>query len=268
MPQPTPRTSARGHPLWKGFITIGLVNVQVQLVTMVHDHSFSFHLLHKDDSQPLRYERVCTKDGKVVPWDETLKGYEVAKGEYVTLTKEEIAAAMPESDRRIRLDRFVFSLALDPVFFNTSYLLVPLGDPLPYHLMREALERTGKAGVGLITLRTRESPAVVRPYRESLVLTTLHYPDEVADPSSFDALAHPRASDPRQLDLAVSIIDQLTGDLDLSQYRDGVRDRLEEVILRKSAGKEVVQVSRKDEGPGPKEIMDALEATLARMEKG
>ena len=131
---------------------------------MVRDLSVSFRLLHKADGQPLRYDRVCTKDDRVIPWAETVKGYEVRKGEYLIFEPEELKAIMPESNRKIRIEKFVFYLSLDPVYFETSYILTPDRSEEAYNLLLTALQDLGRAAIGTITLRTKEYPVVVHAY--------------------------------------------------------------------------------------------------------
>ena len=172
-----------GRPFWSGSITIGLVNVPVRLHTMVRDRSFSFRLLHRDDGQPLKYDRVCSRDGRVVPWAETVKGYEIRKGEFLVFEPDELKAVMPESDRKIRIDKFVYYLSLDPVYFESSYILVPDRSEEAYSLLVTALQELGRAAAGTITLRTKEYPVVVHVYDGALVLTTLRHADEVTPPS-------------------------------------------------------------------------------------
>ena len=108
MPGEEEHPAKPGRAFWSGSITIGLVNVPVRLHTMVRDRSFAFRLLHRDDGQPLKYDRVCSRDGRVVPWAETVKGYEIRKGEFLVFEPDELKAVMPESDRRIRIDKFVY----------------------------------------------------------------------------------------------------------------------------------------------------------------
>jgi DNA end-binding protein Ku len=108
------------RPIWTGSLTIGLVNVPVKLYPMIYDRGISFRFLHKTDGQPLKYQKVCTKDEKVIPWEEVAKGYEVAKNEYVLFDKEELEAVKPESDKRIRLDKFVDYFSVDPLYFDGS----------------------------------------------------------------------------------------------------------------------------------------------------
>ena len=153
------------RPIWSGSITIGLVNVPVKLHPMIFDKSLSFRFLHKTDGQPLKYEKACTKEDRVVPWKEVEKGFELRKGEFVVFKKEELDAAKPESNRKIRIDKFVNYLSTDPVYFERSYILTPDKSEDTYGLLLTALQRIGKAGVGRITLLTKEYPVLVHPYK-------------------------------------------------------------------------------------------------------
>ena len=222
-----------GRPFWSGSITIGLVNVPVRLHTMVRDRSFSFRLLHRDDGQPLRYDRVCTKDGRVVPWAETVKGYEVEKGRYVVFEPDELKAVMPESDRKIRIEKFVYYLSLDPTYFETPYILVPDRSEEAYSLLVTALTELGRAAVGTITLRTKEYPVVVHVYQGGLVLTTLRHADEVTSPRTFDQLTSLPVPKDSELTLAKRIINELSGDFSITDYPDRYQKAVMELIKKK-----------------------------------
>ena len=176
------------RPIWSGSITIGLVNVPVKLYTMIRDQAFSFRLLHNQDGQPLKYERVCIKDEKVIDWKDTVKGYEIRKNEFLVFTKEELDAIRPESDQRIRLDKFVSLLSIDPIYFEKSYILIPDRNNDAYSLLMTVIKQMGKAGMGKLTLRTKEYPVVIYEYRSALVLTTLRYANEVIDPGDMEEL--------------------------------------------------------------------------------
>jgi DNA end-binding protein Ku len=253
------------RPIWSGAVSIGLVNVPVKVYPMTRDLSVHFHLLHRKDGQPLRYERVCTRDGVVVPWEETVKGYEVRKNEFIVLGKEELRAALPESDRRIRIDTFVHYLSLDPVYFENSFVLVPDGVPDAYSLLFTVCQELGSAGVGRFTMRTKEYPAVVHAYHGALILTTLRYANEVIDPSAFGELAALPAPGGKQLDLAKRIITDLSGELDLAGYQDAYRERVLAIIEKKRAG-ETIRVE-KPRAAEVKELMVALEETVAKLAK-
>ncbi len=272
MPEQTPETDAQGEkpargpahrPIWSGTISIGLVNVPIKLYSMTRDRSVSFRLLHKEDGQPLRYERVCVKDGKIVPWEDTVKGFEVRKNRFVVFDATDFKAVVPESDRRIRLDKFVHWLSLDPIYFESTYLLAPDRNPEAYGLLLGTLERQGKAGVGRITLRTKEYPAVVHVHGSQLVLTTLRYADEVLELTELEELTEvPRPSD-TELEIAEKILDGLTGDFDIREYRDHYRDRVLELVQKKMAGEKIVVAAPPKEEV--RELMTALRETLDQM---
>jgi DNA end-binding protein Ku len=256
-------TGKAGRPFWSGSITIGLVNVPVRLHTMVRDRSFSFRLLHREDGQPLKYDRVCTKDGRVVPWADTVKGYEVRKGEYVVFEPEELKAVMPESDRKIRIEKFVYYLSLDPTYFETPYILVPDRSEEAYSLLVTALGELGRAAVGTITLRTKEYPVVVHVYDGALVLTTLRHADEVTSPHVFEELTTLPVPNERELTLAKRIIAELSGDFSITDYPDRYQEAVMRLLEKKLAGEKIVR-----EEPHPeeaKELMQALQETIATL---
>ena len=254
---------AGGRAFWSGAIAIGLVNVPVRLHTMAKDNFFSFRLLHKDDGQPLRYDRVCSKDGLVVPWTDTVKGYEVRKGEFLVFSPEELKAVMPESDRKIRIEKFVYYLSLDPMYFGNSYILLPDKSDDAYNLLVTALQDLGRAAVGTITLRTKEHPVALHVYGGGLVLTTLRYADEVRSPQTFDAIASLPSPKEAELVLAKRIITELSGDFSLGDFHDRYRESIQTLIAKKLAGEKLVY-----EEPHPeevKELMQALKETLATL---
>jgi DNA end-binding protein Ku len=251
--------------IWSGSITIGLVNVPVKLYAMIYDRGINFHFLHKTDNQPLKYERVCTKDGKIVPWEEVVKGYEVAKNEYVVFNKEEVEAAKPESDKRIRIDKFVDYFSVDPTYFNSTYALMPDKSNDAYGLLLAALRKMGKAGAGRITLRTKEYPVLVHAYKDSLVLTTLRYAYDVVDPQDFEELKALKTPEKAELDLAVKIVTDLSGEFDINEYEDSYRRKVEELIAKKLKGEKIVVEKPAEEEV--KGLMVALRETLKQLEK-
>ncbi|MDD1670556.1 MAG: Ku protein [Methanomicrobiales archaeon] len=253
------------RPIWSGTVSIGLVNVPVKVYPMTRDLSVHFHLLHRKDGQPLKYERVCTRDGVVVPWEETVRGYEVRRNEFIVFEKEELRAALPESDSRIRIDRFVHYLSLDPVYFDNHFILVPDGTPEAYSLLHTVCQEQGEAGIGRFTMRTKEYPALIHAYHGALILTTLRYAGEVLDPSGFEELKALSTPGGKQLDLAKRIITDLTGDLDITEYHDSYRERVLALIEKKRAG-ETIRVE-KPQAAEVKELMVALEETVAKLGK-
>ena len=253
------------RPIWTGSLTIGLVNVPVKLYPMIYDRGISFRFLHKTDGHPLKYQKVCTKDQQVIPWDEVAKGYEVTKDEYVIFDKKELEAVKPESDKRIRLDKFVDYFAVDPVYFSRSYILMPDKNAEAYSLLLTSFEKKGKAGVGRLTLRTKEYPALVHAYKGALVLTTLRYAYDVVEPQAFDELENLKEPEKVELNLAIKIITDLSGEFDITEYKDRYKQKVEELIRKKVKGQTItVEKPVKEEVKG---LMVALRETLKQLEK-
>ncbi len=263
MPKEKEAAKPSSRPFWSGSITIGLVNVPVKLFTMVRDLSFSFRLLHNIDGQPLKYERVCTRDDKVIDWKDTVKGYEIRKNEFIVFNKEELDAIKPETDERIRLDKFISLLSIDPVYFEKSYILVPDRSEDAYSLLMTVMQQEGKAGMGKVTIRTKEYPVVVYAYKGALILTTLHYANEVTNPIDMEELATLKAPPKKEMELAGKIIKELSGEFDITEYKDGYRERMEKLIEMKMKGEIIVAEVPKTEEV--KELMVALQETIKQL---
>jgi DNA end-binding protein Ku len=253
------------RPIWTGSLTIGLVNIPVKLYAMIYDRGISFRFLHKTDGHPLKYQKVCTKDEHVIPWEEVAKGYEITKNEYVVFDKKELDAVKPESDKRIRLDKFVDYFAVDPIYFYRSYILMPDKSAEAYSLMLAAFEKKGKAGIGRITLRTKEYPALVHAYKGALVLTTLRYAYDVVDPHNFEEIDSLKEPGKAKLDLAVKIVSDLSGEFDITEYQDRYRQKVEELIQKKLKGQ--IVIPEKPVQEEVKELMVALRDTIKQLEK-
>jgi DNA end-binding protein Ku len=253
------------RPFWTGTISIGLVNVPVKLYAMTFDKAFSFRFLHKKDGQPLKYQKVCVKEDVVVPWEDTVKGYEVSRNHFIVFEKKELKAAEPPSSQKIRIDKFVDYLSIDPIYFERSYVLTPDKNDDAYGLLLTALQKMHKAGAGRITLRTKEYPVLLHAYKGALVLTTLRYAYEIADPSNFEELKELKEPDKRELDLAKKIVADLSGEFDIAEYKDAYEERIRQLIAKKVKG-ETIAVERpaKEEA---KELMVALQETLKQLKE-
>lgn len=259
------KASPPKRPMWAGSISIGLINVPVKLYPMIYDRGIKFHFLHKPDSHPLRYEKICTKDGQIVPWSEVVKGYAVAKNQYIVFEKEELDAVKPESDRRIRIDKFVDYFSVDPIYFYSSYILMPDKSSDAYNLLFTVLNAMGKAGVGRITLRTKEYPALIHAYKGALVLTTMRYAYDVVDPRAFEELRESKPSEKNQVEIAKKIIADLSGEFDITEYKDTYQQKVEELIQNRLKG--ITIVVEKPPKEEVKELMAALQETLKQLEK-
>lgn len=256
---------APSRSIWSGSITIGLVNVPVKLYSMIYDKGITFHFLHKIDGQPVKYVKVCTKEDKIIPWNEIVRGYEVAKNEYIVFDKEELDAVRPESDKRIRISKFVDYFSVDPVYFDRTYVLLPDKSKDAYGLLLKALERTNKAGAGRITLRTKEYPALLHTYKGALVITTLRYAYDVVDPHDFEKLGKLEEPQKAELDLAVKIVKDLSGDFNIAEFQDSYMQRVQKLVEEKNKG-EKITIEQAPEVEA-KSLMVALRETLKQLEQ-
>lgn len=225
--------------IWTGIITIGLVNVPVKLFSMTYDKGIKFHFLHNTDGQPLKYVKVCTKENKPVPWDQVARGFEVAKNEYIIIDRKELDAAKPESDNRIRITKFIDYSSVDPIYFEKTYALLPDNNKEAYALLLKALTIQNKAGVGQITLRTKEYPTLLHVYQGLLVLTTLRYSYDVVSPKELIGVHKFKEPSKKELDMAIKIINNFTGDFDISEFEDHYMQRIEKIIAQKKKGKKI-----------------------------
>jgi DNA end-binding protein Ku len=232
---------------------------------MIYDKGVTFHFLHKTDGHPLKYVKMCTKDDKIVPWNEVVRGYEVAKDEFVTFDKKELDAIKPESDRRIRISKFVDYFSVDPIYFDRTYALMPDKSKDAYGLLLTALEKKNKAGAGRITLRTKEYPALLHTYKGALVLTTLRYAYDVVDPSGFEELGKLKEPEKAELDMAVKIVNELSGEFEITEFEDTYMRKVEAMISQKRKG-EKIQVERLPEVEA-KGLMAALRETIKQLEQ-
>lgn len=259
------KTGPSKRPLWTGTLTIGLVNLPLKLFPMIYDKAISFRFLHKPDGHPLKYQKVCTEDDKVVPWEEVVKGYEVSKNMYVMLEVKELEAIKPESDKKIRISKFVDYLSVDPIYYNKSYILMPNKSNEAYSLLLTALQKKAKAAVGRITLRTKEYPALVHAYKGSLILTTLRYNYDVVDPQEYKELKNLEKPEQKELEIANKIIEDLSGEFEINEFEDQYRKKVEEIIKKKLKGQTIkVEKPQKEEA---KELMVALRETLKQLQK-
>jgi len=256
------------RPIWTGAVTFGLVNIPVRLQSAVQSKErVSFRLLHKEDLSPIKYERVCQKEDKAVPWGEIVKGYEYTKGKFVVLTDTDFKAAAIESSKAIEIIDFVKSEEIDPRFFETPYYLVPVkGGEKPYALLREAIRRTGTVGIGKITMRANATHlAGIRVVGDALVLEVMRYVDELVDVSTLD-LPSDAGVRPQELHMAEQLVGNLTEAFDPSKYADEYRANLLKIIRAKLKGKKI-DVEEPEE-PKSTQVVDLMARLQESLELG
>ena len=172
--------------LWKGAISFGLVNIPIELHTAVRDNRPRFRMLHASDQSPIKFQRVCARDGTPVAWDDLVKGYEYEKGRFVVLTKEDFQAAALEKSRTVDILDFVKSEEIDERFFETPYYMLPAkGGERAYALLREAIRASDRIGIAKIILRETQHLAALQVIGQALVLTMMRFADELADITAF-----------------------------------------------------------------------------------
>ncbi len=250
--------------LWKGSIAFGLVNIPVELYTAVRDSRPHFRMLHAEDKSPVRFERVCQREGKPVAWDELVKGYEYEKGRFVVLTKEDFKSAALEKNRTIDIRSFVKPEEIDDRFFESAYFLVPpKGAERAYALLREAIRETGLVGIATVVLRDAQHLAAVEVSRDALVLTLMRYSEELVDVSEY---RFPHATDVRkpELQMARTLVENLADKWDPAQYTDTYRENLMKIIKAKMKGKEAHLVEHVE--PQNAEVVDLMERLRRSLE--
>jgi DNA end-binding protein Ku len=257
--------------IWSGSISFGLVNVPVKLFTSVRKKDVRFNQLHATDNVRIQQKRVCPADGEEVAWDDLVKGYEITPGQYVVVTNEELEALDPEATHTVDIEDFVALEDIDPLYFDSSYYLVPDAPGVkPYRLLLDAMNESGRVGIGRVVLRTKQYLCAVRPLGDALVLTTMNFTDEVSPASDLEGLpgvgAEPSS---REMKVAKQLIDSLTAKFEPDKYHDTYREAVLELIEAKAQGQEVVSEPPPEKAAPVVDLMSALEASLAAVkEKG
>ncbi len=244
-----------------GTISFGLVSIPIKVYSATQAKSVSFNMLHEKDKSRLKQQYICSTCGETVDRGDTVRGYEYARGQYVVLTEDELKAFQRKSDQSIAIEEFIPIESVDPIHFEKSYMLGPdKGGHKAYRLLREAMSRTGRVAVGRFSTRGKQQLVLLRPVDEGLFLHGLFYADEVRGFSEVE-LGDEIELKPRELDLAVQLIDQLSVErFDAGKYEDEYRQEVLGAIDRKVAGEEVVTAPASE----PREQIIDLVAALKR----
>jgi DNA end-binding protein Ku len=250
--------------LWKGSLAFGLVNIPVELHTAVRDSRPRFRMLHAKDKSPVKFERVCAREGKPVAWDDLVKGYEYEKGRFVVLSKEDFKQAALEKSRTVDIRNFVKGEEIDDRFFETSYYLTPQkGGERSYALLREAIRETDLVGIATIVLRDAQHLAALEVKGDAMVLTMMRYAEELVDTAEYSFPAAGSIRKP-ELQMARTLVEQLADKWDPSQYTDEYRANLMKIIKAKMKGK-TVELHETEE-PRSAEVVDLMERLRQSLE--
>jgi DNA end-binding protein Ku len=253
--------------IWKGSISFGLVNIPVALYPATRKEELKFRLLRKSDFSPVNYKRVAEKDGKEVPWNQIVKGYEYEKGKYIVLKDEDFQRVDLEATQTVDIQDFVDLDEIDPVFFYKPYYLEPQkGGDKAYALLRDSLQESKKVGIAKVVIKTRQYLAGVKPEDGALVLELMHFAEELADTSK---LHIPRKVEvgKREMNMATQLIDSMSSKWSPEKYRDEFREALMEVIEEKveAGGKEIEEKPKK--APKPTKVIDLVEVLQKSLEQ-
>jgi DNA end-binding protein Ku len=246
--------------IWSGAIGFGLVNIPVKLFSAVEASELDLDMLDKKDHANIKYQRVNANTGKEVAWENIVKGYKV-DDRYVILEKEDFERASPEKNKIIEIMEFTDEKEINSIYYETPYFLQPeKNGAKAYALLLEALEKTGKVGIGSFVLRNRESLVVIKPYEDILLLNKIRFQEELRDTSEIKI---PKASNkPAEIKMATQLIDQLTQEFDIARYKDSYSDKLMKVIKEKAKGKKPAKSPLRVVHSRSRDLMEQLKASL------
>ena len=247
----------------------GLVTVPVKLVSATKSKDVRFNQLEEGTNSRIRYRRVSEASGEEVSNDRIVKGHEVAPGQYVVVTDDEIKSLAPKSSRTIEIEDFVDLDQIDPIYFENPYYLAPDKTALKaYELLVEAMTELRKVAIGRLVMRSKESLVAIRPLDGVLCVETMRFADEVLPPTAIlPEDAEETAPTERELEMAKQLVAALATDFDPEKYHDSYREQLQGLIDRKAAGEEIVAEPAVEDQGKVLDLMAALEASLSRAGK-
>ena len=252
--------------IWTGSLSFGMVNIPVKLQSAVQSENLDLDMLSKDDLAPVRYARIDSKTGEELDYKDIVKGYQYAKGKYIVVTDEYFEAASPQKSKSIDILQFVKTDAIDPIYFEKPYYIVPgKGGEKPYNLLLQALEEAGSSGLAEFMLRNREHLCAIRPYNGMLLLNQMRYQDELKAAPEV-ALSKGEKITGKELELAVKLVEQLSDSFDPAAFKDDYMAALKKVIKAKAAGKNIRIAEPKEEKTAT--VKDLMEVLKKSLEKG
>ncbi|WP_113929270.1 Ku protein [Bacillus sp. P14.5] len=252
------------HTIWKGSISFGLVNIPIKLHAATEDKDIKMRSLHRECHTPIKYEKICPVCEKDLEYEDIVKGYEIAKGKFVVIEDEEIKELRDNSEEKaVEIVDFIKIEEIDPIYFNRSYFISPNeGGKKAYSLLRKALVESNKVGIAKIVMRSKEQLAVVRIYQNTMVMETIHFPDEVRQTSDVPNVPAEDEVGQKELDTAIMLIDQLSTEFEPEKYEDDYRKKLMDLIQSKQTGDKFVTPKEKAPAANVTDLMSALQASI------
>jgi DNA end-binding protein Ku len=256
------------HAIWSGAINFGLVTIPVKVFTAVKTDELSFNMLHKKDEGRIKYERVCSVDGKTVPWDEIVKGYEYEKGQYVILTDEDFKKVNPEATQSVDILEFVELDKINPMFFDKPYYLEPTKQGRhAYALLREALAKSNRVAIARVVIRTKEYIAAVKPLDDALVLELMHWASEMVSPGTLELPEGERLPE-AEMKMAKMLIDTMSVDaFEPEKFVNRYHDEVLAMIDARAKGQELPKAKKAPPRAKVVNLMDVLAASLEESKK-
>jgi DNA end-binding protein Ku len=251
------------RPIWTGAISFGLVNVPVKLYTAVDRKTVRFNQLNSKTGNRIAQKRVDPHTGDEVPYEDIVKGYEIAPDRYVLIEPGDLEAIEPKKTRTVEIEDFVDLAEIDPIYYDHPYYLVPdKGADKAYRLLLDAMRETGKVALGRVVIRSKEYLVAVRPKGELLAMETMLFADEVVPPERLDdVLPGEVEAGERELNMAKQLVESLSGPFDPAKYADEYRDAVLKLIESKAEGKAIAVQPDEEPQPVP-DLMAALEASI------
>ena len=249
------------RPIWTGAIGFGLVNIPVKLYSATQTSSLDLDMLDKKDHSNIKFMRVNEKTGKEVKWESIVKGYKY-NNDYVILDDTDFEAASAKKTKTIEISDFVKEEEISSIYYETPYYVEPdKSGTRAYELLLQALAKTGKVGIATFVMRSKENLAVLRPDKKVLVLNRIRFEEDIRDPKELTLPEH-TAVKPAELQMAVSLINQLSGKFDVSKYKDTYRKELLKLIHAKAKGKKIEAPKMKVVHSKTQDLMTQLKASL------
>lgn len=249
--------------IWKGTISFGLVTIPVALGIATQRSDPRFRTLDRESLQPIRQQMFAPSRGEVVAREDTVKGYEVGKDRFLTISDEEMESLQAERRRTIDIEAFVDADEVDPVYYDRTYYLVPQdGGEKPYALLLQAMKDTNKSAVGRIVLSSKEYLALLRPAGDSLAIELMFYPEDVRAKDEIEEQVRGTQLKKPELEMAKQLVESLASPFEPQQYENEHKKQFLELIERKLSGEDVVVVADEPEPAAVPDLMSALKASL------
>src|SRR5690242_14603479 len=251
--------------VWTGYLTFGLISMPVRLFSGARSTRIGFHMLHREDLTRVKQQLYCPHDERVIERNEVVKGYEFRKGEYVVIEPDEIKKIEPQTAKTMEILEFVKSSEVDPVFFESSYFMLPEeAGRRPYALLTKALEESEYVAIAKLTMHNREYTVFLRPHEGGLMLHTMYYAEEVRKVEGFGAPDVELKE--AEVKVAHQLIEALADEWDPEKYKDSFQENLKKLIETKLEGGEVAAVEKPKKLAPVVDLMAALKQSLAQME--